>query len=94
MYKPRSSFSALEYRPPAPQVKDDTPLEPYVPEKRPVPVAGPIHTRLNRLGALTAEPPKPAVVYRHQETQTDPVVFTAVPAHQEHAWYKHEAYKP
>jgi hypothetical protein len=83
MSRPSFTFKAPEYRPPAPQVHDDTPLEPYVPEKRPVPVAVPVHKRVNRLPLLTPEtlePPKPAVVYKEvacntQGTQTEPVVF-------------------
>jgi hypothetical protein len=58
------------------------PLEPYVPKKKPLPVAVAIHTPLNRLPVLTPEtlePPKPAVVYQDQETQTEPVVVVTVP---------------
>jgi hypothetical protein len=74
-------------------VPDNVTFEQYVPEsKKPVPVE--LHTRANYFGTTTAEPLKPAVVYQDKETQTEPVVFTAVPAHQEQAWYKHEAYKP
>ncbi len=90
MYKPRSRFSALPYSPPAPLVQHEfEPLEPYVPEKRPVPVAVPVHKRVNRLPLLTPEtlePPKPAVVYNEvacntQGTQTEPVVFADDPAY-------------
>ena len=57
-------------------------LEPYVPDsKKPEPVV--LHTRLNRFGAMTAEPLKPAVVFNTQGTQTDPVVVSAVPAAEE-----------
>jgi hypothetical protein len=80
MSRPSFTFKAREYRPPAPQVQDEfEPLEPYVPKKKPLPVAVAIHTPLNRLPVLTPEtlePPKPAVTYQDQETQTEPVVVT------------------
>jgi len=72
--KYRSVFAADAF-----PARDDEPvynvsLKPFVPErKKPVPVT--LHTRLNRLGTMTAEPLKPAVVYNTQATQTEPVVF-------------------
>jgi hypothetical protein len=87
MYKPK--FDLRKYRADVPA--DDTPagadepldfatLEPYVPESKPQQPL-PLHTRLpRRLGLLTAEPPKPAVVYRDQQTQTEPVRFASEPA--------------
>jgi len=88
MYKcrPRFNISAREYRPDAPQEDAllreqlaNVSLEPYVREQRPVP-APPLHMRIpRRLPQLTAEPPKPAVTYRDQETQTEPVVVDPAP---------------
>jgi hypothetical protein len=78
MSRPSYTFKAVAYRPDAPEVHDDTSLEQfelYVPKKKPLPVAVAMHTPLNRLGTMTAEPLKPAVLHHTQATQTDPVVF-------------------
>ena len=90
VYKPK--FDIRKYRDNVPA--DDCPadvdepvynvsLEPYIPEKKPQ-QSIPLHTRLvNRFGAMTAEPLKPAVVFNTQGTQTDPVVVSAVSAAEE-----------
>ena len=78
MSRPSYTFKAVASRPDAPEVHDDTSLEQlelYVPKKKPLPVAVAMHTPLNRLGTMTAEPLKPAVLHHTQATQTDPVVF-------------------
>jgi len=87
----KPKFDVRKYRPAVPaddtSARADEPLgnvtdEIYVPQsKKPAPVA--FHTRLaRRLPVLTAEPPKPPVIYKPaavtfatQATQTKPVVF-------------------
>ena len=95
VYKPK--FVLSTYRPDVPEhavpTSADEPvynvtLEPYVPDRKKLlpPV---LHTRLNRFGALTAEPLKPAVVFSTQGTQTDDVVVSAAPES-----YMYVAYQP